>query len=119
MKIKLPKRIKNKWVKALRSGEYNQCQDRLTDFNGGFCCLGVLQHVLDNGRIDVDPHRGESFCMMTVKTERKLGVYDVLGQAADDSLYQVREFLAEVNDVGTNGKRWGFKRIANWIEENL
>jgi hypothetical protein len=57
--------------------------------------------------------------MMTVKTERKLGVYDVLGQAADDSLYQVREFLAEVNDVGTNGKRWGFKRIANWIEENL
>ena len=32
------------WVKALRSGEYEQCRARL--FNGmGYCCLGVLCKV--------------------------------------------------------------------------
>ena len=33
--------IKQKWVDALRSGEYQQTQRRLHDENG-FCCLGVL-----------------------------------------------------------------------------
>jgi hypothetical protein len=33
--------IKQKWVSALRSGEYQQTQRRLHDENG-FCCLGVL-----------------------------------------------------------------------------
>jgi hypothetical protein len=36
-----------------------------------------------------------------------------------DGEFTVRGFLAEANDVGINGKRWGFKRIANWIEKNL
>lgn len=30
------------WVKALRSGNYRQIQRRLSDGEGGFCCLGVL-----------------------------------------------------------------------------
>lgn len=35
------KEIKEKWVAALRSGEYKQSSNRLRD-NKGFCCLGVL-----------------------------------------------------------------------------
>lgn len=34
--------IKNKWVAALRSGEYKQGNGRLRDSANGFCCLGVL-----------------------------------------------------------------------------
>jgi len=30
------------WVKALRSGDYRQTQRKLSDGEGGFCCLGVL-----------------------------------------------------------------------------
>lgn len=33
--------IKERWVTALRSGEYDQGQKRL-QINGQFCCLGVL-----------------------------------------------------------------------------
>jgi len=37
----MKKSIANKWVKALRSGEYTQTQTKLCD-NEGHCCLGVL-----------------------------------------------------------------------------
>jgi hypothetical protein len=35
-----------KWVKALRSGKYNQTQSVLHD-NDGFCCLGVACDIKD------------------------------------------------------------------------
>ena len=34
--------IAEKWITALRSGEYTQATDALRDEMGGFCCLGVL-----------------------------------------------------------------------------
>lgn len=35
--------IKERWLKALRSGEYEQAEGKLEDSQtGGFCCLGVL-----------------------------------------------------------------------------
>lgn len=40
----MKKRIKNKWIKALRSGDYKQTQGTLRD-NVGFCCLGVLCNI--------------------------------------------------------------------------
>lgn len=33
--------VKDKWVKALRSGDYKQTSGQLRDHNG-YCCLGVL-----------------------------------------------------------------------------
>ena len=33
--------IKQQWIKALRSGEYQQTQEQLRDHHG-YCCLGVL-----------------------------------------------------------------------------
>lgn len=38
---KLNPEIKKKWVKALRSGKYNQCDGQLRQ-GDTFCCLGVL-----------------------------------------------------------------------------
>lgn len=46
--------IKQKWVQALRSGEYKQCYSCLK-FNNCFCVLGVLCDILKqevNGRWD-------------------------------------------------------------------
>lgn len=39
--MKLHKDVKEKWIDALRSGEYSQSQNTLRD-KKGFCCLGVL-----------------------------------------------------------------------------
>lgn len=45
--IKMPKVIADKWLTALRSGEYMQICDVLYDaVSGGYCCLGVLQHCV-------------------------------------------------------------------------
>lgn len=38
--------VKNKWVAALRSGEYEQCTKFLFDGKSSYCCLGVLCKVL-------------------------------------------------------------------------
>lgn len=35
------KKVKKKWVKALRSGKYKQTRETLKDKHG-YCCLGVL-----------------------------------------------------------------------------
>lgn len=37
----MKKEIKEKWITALRSGEYRQTDGSLCN-NGGYCCLGVL-----------------------------------------------------------------------------
>lgn len=34
--------IKNKWIAALKSGEYKQGKGRLRNLDNTFCCLGVL-----------------------------------------------------------------------------
>ena len=43
----MKKEIAEKWVKALRSGDYNQCAHRMVsdENNPEFCCLGVLADI--------------------------------------------------------------------------
>ncbi len=38
--------IKEKWVKALRSGEYEQCRYTLYTRDKRYCCLGVLAKLV-------------------------------------------------------------------------
>ena len=58
--IFMPKRLWKKWDKALRSGEYNQAEGVLYDPEScGFCCLGVLQHVADRGKVQVFENQEE------------------------------------------------------------
>lgn len=45
MTNKMNPEIKAKWVEALRSGRYEQCESKLWDGYGGFCCLGVLSDI--------------------------------------------------------------------------
>jgi len=46
--IFMPEETMKKWLAALRCGEYKQAKGALYDeTTDGYCCLGVLQHVLD------------------------------------------------------------------------
>jgi hypothetical protein len=46
------------WLAALRSGKYKQCESILHNNEiGGYCCLGVLQHVTD-GDVEQFVHGG-------------------------------------------------------------
>jgi hypothetical protein len=61
--IKMPRDIRDQWLAALRSGEYKQGFGRLKSDNGGYCCLVVLQQVLDG---DVERTIGKSHRPMLI-----------------------------------------------------
>ena len=106
------KEIKEKWVKALRSGEYDQTRRALHDKNG-FCCLGVLcdLHSKESGERWVSERDGDS--KLTY-----MGWVGILPGSVEDWA-NVRsldmENLAHLNDNLFKD----FAQIADYIEENL
>lgn len=52
--IRMSKEKLDKWLAALRGGEYKQIKGDLYDpGSGGYCCLGVLEHCLTGEVPDV------------------------------------------------------------------
>jgi len=132
---KLKKDVKKKWLKALRSGEYEKGIDRLvtvpymeeTNDNYQFCCLGVLADVAvkdgaagwyDESYEHDDPDFEDTLLPPKI-SEWAFGT-GLDGQVLED----LQGFLASRNDgsfsvKGTLPKAWTHKRIADWIEANL
>lgn len=110
---KLPKKFKEKWLNALRSGDNKQITETLYK-DGGYCCLGLACKIIGKsnsviGRSgDVIPY-SEAFDTMP----------NMLRGAADDE--NLVGILTSMND-GTaefSGDPKSFKQIANYIEKNL
>ena len=100
----MDKKLKAKWVKALRSGDYKQCHGFLYE-GGGYCCLGVLQHVITGKQ---PPARWES---NGVPVEMHF-----LRQ--DERRLEIQ--LANMNDGKFQFQRsHSFAEIADWIEKNI
>lgn len=51
--IRMPKELLDKWLAALRSGEYEQCIGSMS-FGTAYCCLGVLAHVAEADRAELE-----------------------------------------------------------------
>jgi hypothetical protein len=100
--------IAKKWIKALRSGQYKQCQGSLSEENEegrSYCCLGVLCEVTNTGYVWTD---GELPRAATLKT----GMKSTYGTLPEEIQKEVEEpNLVELNDGG-----WDFNRIADIIE---
>lgn len=101
--------MKQQWITALRSGEYEQGTGFLRTINNKYCCLGVLcdvagvnavqgRHVGDHDRYY---YEGTS-CMLHMNLQIKFGIEGETG------------ILMGMNDKGDN-----FNEIADWIEENI
>lgn len=100
------KELKDKWVKALRSGDYDQGKGALCQVShtgAEYCCLGVLYEV-EHGP-DKWEDNGDGFL------HTHFGSRVVYSQ--DPSMPAC--CLVTLND--SNG--WTFEKIADWIEENL
>lgn len=98
----MDKKLKRKWVAALRSGKFRQTTGMLRDQDeidgeAEFCCLGVLCEVAkvkyngNNGQLP--PDFSTQVCVGDVTQTKLIGMND--------------------------DKGYGFKRIATWIEKNL
>lgn len=104
----LDPQFKARWIKALRSGRYQQAQRTLRVKVPGahpkYCCVGVACNLLDP------------------KKWKATGYHFDWGDApssgvGDLPFLDAHTFsnLAVLNDE----KDWDFKQIADWIEENL
>lgn len=94
-------KLKAKWIKKLRSGEFIQGKDCLfRESNNSFCCLGVARTIL------------------TDKKGSRNGFDEFLNMSQANELggitYKVQEGLAEMNDAGVP-----FEIIAGFINEVL
>jgi hypothetical protein len=110
--MSLKPEVKEKWVAALRSGDYAQTQNHLRD-SKGFCCLGVLCELHRQEKPDNKNRWNEDKANIA-------GVQTYHGSVAllpctvkkwadnvDDNL----ETLAWMNDQGKS-----FAEIADYIE---
>lgn len=133
--IRMPKAILDKWLAALRSGKYKQTQNHL-EKDGGYCCLGVLQCVVD-GTVEkaqnteqarrFDCEVGESLGLPTFVWMSKYGIQshgmdgpefetkeNPIVYYPSDSRFECDNYMtvAELNDnEGLN-----FKEIADLVE---
>lgn len=102
---KMKKTIKTKWLAALRSGKYAQCEGTLRkenylgSGNDAYCCLGVLQLVATGKKPRLDKGLPSKNVCSAVGLQRGC----------------VTERLVEMND----GQGKSFKQIAAWIKRRL
>jgi hypothetical protein len=96
--------LKQKWVAALRSGDYRQTDGAYyAPSTDGYCCLGVLTCVA-----------------LGIKARTVHDIHDI-GQKIDkwlDERPNVFGTLARMND-GDDGRVYTFPEIADYIEANL
>jgi len=106
----MDKQIKKKWLKALRSGKYNQGIGKLrqkADKGDEFCCLGVLCDVLT-------PKKWEPYgSYYSYETSLNL-LSDNIKSVTKLSIKSLNH-LIEMNDTKHNS----FTTIANWISKHL
>lgn len=110
----MKKDVKERWVAALRSGDYKQGRKRLRTLEDSFCCLGVLCDVVHP---DVWVKREDDDCYAIQEGNSPhshfsgyipINLADELG--IDDSQQSV---LVQMNDC----KKKSFAEIADYIEK--
>jgi hypothetical protein len=94
--------MKNKWVAALRSGEYMKGSHFLRNKHGQYCCLGVLCQLDDK-------LKGEDW--IKLNGENPDEVESFVGYIPSETI----GLLMDMND----NHGLSFPEIADWIEENL
>lgn len=96
-------KLKRKWVKALRSGEYEQAKTFLMDSKGAMCCLGVLAHI-----------QGAAAGKLSGKCTTTLPVGFNAGLRK-----AMRKLLGRMNDGSGGCEKHDFGMIADYIENHL
>ena len=103
--------LKAKWIEALRSGEYEQCKDKLYSGNG-YCCLGVLC-VVSGAKFEQQD--GEFVPYLEQENIRNPDGNEFLCSDFAMKVGLSRQTqLADMNDNGAS-----FSEIADYIEKNL
>jgi len=135
----MEQKIKEKWIAALRSGNYEQGQGALrrADVTGDkYCCLGVLCEIVldegieydnseypdENGPLERYLHEPDNSyyygCNLSEHTIGKNGISTELPFWLAEKLGVNSDVEADLICLNDRDEE-DFKRIANYIEENL
>ena len=108
--------IKQKWVKALRSGKYKQGETYLHRTDNRFCCLGVLCDLAAKEGVVSAIKSDEDDVAYAYDAWSQILPPSVMAWAdlADANPVAGAHALANLNDTGTT-----FAQIADIIEEHL
>ena len=105
----MDQQIKEKWVKALRSGEYKKGLGQLKNNQDiTYCCIGVLG-VCNNLQL-YNENDSKSVAIQPNSFKYNYGISELLGLTSDEE-----RFLIKLNDNPYST----FEEIANHIENNL
>ena len=114
----MKKSVKKLWVKALRSGEYEQGKYRLRDRHNKFCCLGVLcnLHAQAHPELAAEQTRKIEYCgkteVLPIEVIRWAGLNVPNPRVIDFD--GICTNIANLNDEGKS-----FEYIAELIERHL
>lgn len=134
--------IKEKWIEALRSGEYTQARNSLyrlhaDDRSRSYCCLGVLCDLYRKEHPDQASWNGRSFLIQTDEgahheeavlpfaVQQWAGLPDDNPELAEwderdeDDYISPEASLAELNDGRDGLVQRSFEEIANLIHHHL
>lgn len=103
----MKKKIADRWVRALRSGNYKQGKQSLVLSDGSFCCLGVLCDLATKSKV-VSP---DNYSHLGVLSDE---VQEWAGMQSDSGDRKNRKSLTEYNDHCG----YSFNKIADIIEKN-
>ncbi len=104
-KYSLPRDFAEKWVAALRSGEYKQGKGALLDSSDCFCCLGVAGIV---GGCSKRALQGYTLLQGSFHNGMHCVAPQILGK---------NKLVDELTTMNDDGK--SFPEIADWIEHNV
>lgn len=111
----MDKKLKRKWVKALRSGQYPQSGGNLKDKFGYYCCLGVLCDIQGAAWTQSkNKNREGSTPRIDGEIAHRNGEQYVRDKFAGGLSKAEQVNLASKNDLGRT-----FPEIADYIEETL
>ncbi len=122
-KHRLPKKFAEKWLKALRSGEYEQANGQLYDdeyLGGSYCCLGVACEVVGHGKVLKEKFGEKGLPIQAKIIGKESCVFTKLPGLLREDFAPLREedsFVESVAEMNDNGQ--SFKEIADWIEDNV
>lgn len=126
-KNRMPQATKDAWVAGLRSGEYTQGKYSMKTPDGCYCCLGVLEMVVD-GKVEINKDVLRADIVPSYDWLEKNGIEfkDISGDVSRDPYFYTTLFkqfttLSTINDLsGDNYDATpadnGFNAIADIIE---
>lgn len=110
--------IKQQWLTALRSGDYEQGSEALVTEDNCYCCLGVLTKLYANAcGVRFDGNHADTFEENERLPECVMNWADLTEAIPSLTLsdgFECNANLAELNDKGMS-----FADIADLIEEQL